>query len=742
MSIKSDILNSLETRAEYDPLTEVYNRNAADAHIRKGLRLDPEERAAIVLIEVTDIRQINEKYGHHVGDLILKAAAKLIERQIGIDSVLGRNSGAQFIVLLKEKEGTKVEDIIEKIASAKRVVEYEGKAYEYSFSIGYCLSPSQGILLHDLAAKASLAMEKSREAGGRETGAEGELGADDKLIPKGLPGGFFIYDAKGDEEIYYADDNVIRLFGCTSMEEFREYTNNSFLGMVYPEDLEKVEGDIQKQTMFGEKRHDYVRYRIQAKTGEIRYIEDFGHLLHGDNGRSYFYVYIVDVDKDEYYNRNKNSFAEAQILSLNSEMDILTGLFNMPRFYECVQEELGKEDTRKLKNTIVYMDISDFKLFNERFGFQKGDELLYKVARKLWQSFDEHIIARFSDDHFVVYTHDEDVIGKIEDIQNDLSGMVEGTRVTLKAGIYNMKEEHCDVGIACDHARLACNDSKQRYDINYSLYNDELTERLKRRQYIVHHIDEAVEKEYIKVFYQPVIRVRTGELCGYEALARWKDPDVGMLSPADFIETLEQSHLIHKLDCFIIKKVCEDYKKLKEAGEPLVPVSINLSRLDFDLCDIGRVIDGYREQYGVPMNMLDIEITESALNDDSEGMKKEIKRLNDSGHQIWIDDFGSGYSSLNVLVEYVFDVLKLDMQFLRTYDHNENMGKLLAQIVAVTNKLGKLALQEGVETKEHYEFLKAIGCEKCQGYYFGKPQPMEETRETTRSKGIVWEKVG
>lgn len=574
-----------------------------------------------------------------------------------------------------------------------------------------------------------------------DNNAEIKLRPDEQMIPRGLPGGFFIYNARGNEEIYYADENVINLFGCKTIEEFREYTNNSFMGMVYHEDLEKIENDIQKQTMFGEKRHDYVRYRIKSKTGEIRYIEDFGHLLHGENGISYFYVYIVDVDKDEYYNRNKNSFAEAQILSLNSEMDILTGLFNMSHFYECVQEELSKESAKDLSNTIVYMDISNFKLFNERYGFQKGDELLYKVARKLWQSFKEHIIARFSDDHFVVFTHDEEVLEKIKDVQKAVSGMIEGTKVILKAGIYYMKKEGGDIGLACDHARLACNDSKQRYDINYSIYNDELTERLKKRQYIVNHIDEAVENEHIRVFYQPVIRVETGELCGYEALARWIDPDAGMLSPADFIETLEQSHLIHKLDSFIVKKVCEDYKKLKDAGEPLVPVSINLSRLDFDLCDIGKIIDDYREEYGVPKRMLDIEITESALNDDSEGMKQEISRLHESGHQIWIDDFGSGYSSLNVLVEYVFDVLKLDMQFLRTFDHNENMGRLIEQIVAVTNKLGKLALQEGVETKEHYEFLKSIGCGKCQGYYFGRPQPMEETREATRSKGIVWEKV-
>ena len=148
-----------------------------------------------------------------------------------------------------------------------------------------------------------------------------------------MPGGFFIYNAKGEEEILYADGNVIRLFGCESMEEFRDYVGNSFKGMVYEEDLQKIEDDIAKQTMFGEKRHDYVRYRIRSKTGEIRYIEDFGHLLHGEGGTSFFYVFIIDVDRDEYLNHSRNSLAEAQILSMNHETDMLTELWNMAHFY-------------------------------------------------------------------------------------------------------------------------------------------------------------------------------------------------------------------------------------------------------------------------------------------------------------------------------------------------------------------------------------------------------------------------
>ena len=167
ITISNDILSSLEMRAEYDPLTETYNRNAADANIREYLRLHPDDRAAIAMIEVTDIRRINESCGRHVGDMILRSAAKLIERYLGIDSILGRNSGAQFIVLISEKGDEKVESIIEKITEAKRVVEYDGEAYEYSFAAGYSLYPTQGILLHDLAAKAYSAMERSREAGGK-----------------------------------------------------------------------------------------------------------------------------------------------------------------------------------------------------------------------------------------------------------------------------------------------------------------------------------------------------------------------------------------------------------------------------------------------------------------------------------------------------------------------------------------------------------------------------------------------
>ncbi len=161
------------------------------------------------------------------------------------------------------------------------------------------------------------------------------------VMPVGLPGVFFIYENGGGDHILYADENVIRMYDCDTLEEFKEYVGDSFKGMVYSKDYQTIQNKIEAQTAFGEKRHDYVRYRIQSKKGNIKYIEDFGHLLHAKGGRSFFYVFIVDVDRNEYFNRGINSVAESEILSGNTERDPLTGLYNMPFFYNEVQALLS-----------------------------------------------------------------------------------------------------------------------------------------------------------------------------------------------------------------------------------------------------------------------------------------------------------------------------------------------------------------------------------------------------------------
>lgn len=563
-------------------------------------------------------------------------------------------------------------------------------------------------------------------------------------IPSGLPGGFFIYEAEGDETILFAETNVVNMYGCDSFDEFMEYVGGSFRGMVHPDDLHKVENQIQAQTIFSDKRHDYVRYRIVTKSGDVRYIEDFGHLLHWKNGKSFYYVFIVDVDQNEFFNRNRNSYAEAEILSANNETDPLTGLLNMSFFYQKVQGMITAPGARRMSISFVHFNIPNFKLYNERNGFKLGDELLCDLAKAIHDAFEDAAVARFSDDNFFVCSVDtrDNTLAKVDAVYKSmlLSDDV-NKKIRIKAGVYFLDDKYAEVGLSCDHARLACNSIKGRHDVNYCVYDEMLRDKMRRQQYVVDHIDEAIEKDYIQVFYQPVIRVATGDICGYEALVRWVDPQYGTLRPADFVETLEQFHLIHMLDQHVIKRVCMDYKALADAGEPLVPISINISRLDFELCHIFGIVEQTCNEYGVPREMLDLEITESALNENVEYIKSECNRMISLGYHIWLDDFGSGYSSLNTMVEYKFDVLKLDLIFLRNLEKYPKTSTLMTFIVEGAKGLGLSPLCEGVETKEQYEFLKKIGCERAQGFYFGKAMPMKETRAFTAEKGMKWESV-
>ena len=199
-----------------------------------------------------------------------------------------------------------------------------------------------------------------------------------------------------------------------------------------------------------------------------------------------------------------------------------------------------------------------------------------------------------------------------------------------------------------------------------------------------------------------------------------------MISPAIFVEVLEDVHLVHKLDLYIIDQVCADLKDDIERGLAVEPVSVNLSRLDFELCDIKTEIDKCREKYDIPVNLLNIEITESAVASGESFLGDQIRNFRESGYQVWMDDFGSGYSSLNNLKVYEFDVLKIDMDFLRTFDTNKKTQVILATIVNMAKELDIHTLAEGVETQEQYEFLRRIGCEKMQGYLFGKPKPQDE----------------
>ncbi len=247
----------------------------------------------------------------------------------------------------------------------------------------------------------------------------------------------------------------------------------------------------------------------------------------------------------------------------------------------------------------------------------------------------------------------------------------------------------------------------------------------------------ALKENRIKVYYQPVVRTLTYKLCGFEALARWIKEDGSVVSPDQFIPQLESLGIIHELDIYIVREVCKNLREQLNKGNEIVPISFNLSRLDFEYCDIFSEIENIVREYDVPRDLLHIEITETTVMHDPEKIGVAIDQIHTAGYKVWMDDFGSGYSSLNVLKDYEFDEIKIDMQFLSAFSERSKM--IISSIVEMAKKIGTHTLAEGVETMEQVEFLRNLGCEKVQGFYYGRPLPYDESMMHCMDFGLYTE---
>ena len=407
--------------------------------------------------------------------------------------------------------------------------------------------------------------------------------------------------------------------------------------------------------------------------------------------------------------------------------DELTNLGNMNYFRREANKLIKTPDFQNRVYGYIHFDLLNFKNYNEKHGYDAGDIVIRDLADIISDTFmGDSVVARFSGNHFAVLTEMSDIERKIKSVHDRIKALHNGEHIEVHAGIYLAKKTDNDPIIAADKAKVACDTLKHNYDTSYAYFDLKLSKKFKMHQYVVDEIDTAISRGYIQVFYQPVIKTETGEICGAEALARWNDPEFGFLSPIDFIEVLEENRLIHKLDTYIIEQVCRDYDYLNHVGKGnlCTPVSFNLSRTDFEVMDVVAVIEELTKKYKVPKDMVHIEITESALSGDAELLKTEINRLRKYGYEVWMDDFGSGYSSLNLLQDYDFDVIKVDMVFLKNYHTNIRAREILSSVINMAKRLEIKTLAEGVEDSEHFEFLKQLGCEMVQGYYFDRPKPL------------------
>lgn len=406
-------------------------------------------------------------------------------------------------------------------------------------------------------------------------------------------------------------------------------------------------------------------------------------------------------------------------------MDIFTGLITEQRFMSLLDEVLNSAEQYDKKMSVLYFDIDDFKSYNRSFDQAKGDELLLFVAHLIRDNFPTDVVAHLSVDRYAVLTNSTDLARRCAVIHEKTKAYSKTFAPEVKCGIFHFEDEVRSPFVALDCAKMACESIKGRYDMTYRSFDDELREQLFTRRYVARHAENAVDEHWIRAYAQPVMDTRTNEVCGFEALARWDDPHRGILSPAVFIPTLEEAHLIHKVDAYMVDEVCRHLSERIREGLPVYAASVNLSRLDFELCDIYQQVVQSCERWSVPHELLAVEVTESAL-DGTSNLRREMERFRAAGFEVWMDDFGCGYSSLNLLKDYDFDVLKVDMEFLRDMEGNERSKTIVKSVLAMAKSLGIRTLVEGVETQTQRDFLRDAGADMMQGYLFGRPRPLEE----------------
>jgi EAL domain-containing protein (putative c-di-GMP-specific phosphodiesterase class I)/GGDEF domain-containing protein/GAF domain-containing protein len=540
-----------------------------------------------------------------------------------------------------------------------------------------------------------------------------------------FPMGFLIVrEVQDDFEILAVNKELVRMCGCRDKEEFMDFTGRSCRQLIHPADFAAVSEDV-RNFRSDEKKQFFGKHYLHLRTKKGGYVftEDHGMSI-TDPG--YGTVYTIDVTEN-IEQRDQNVF------------DSVTGLSDAKYITDWVDRQDLLETGHGLRQiqATICINISGFRRVNEAGGFQAGNAFLKKFGELLKEVFETSLVVRVFSDYFTVFTFEDNIPEKLEELQRKASLIREGFHPGVQAGVYLWKGKTgaTESFIRAESALHSINGTGK---VAWCFYSDEIMRREGKKHYISEHIDEALNRGWIEVWLQPMVRSLTGEVCSFEALSRWRDPVYGMISPGEFVPVLERDGVSWKLAAYVIPKIGEmisDYEK--RTGRKCVPVSFNLSREDFAMFDPFNTMEETVRNYGIERSQICVEITESTVMSDPDEIKRIISRFHDAGYEVWMDDFGSAYSSLNVFKDYDFDQIKLDMAFLQNL--NDKGKVIIRNNIMTARDVGVRTLCEGVETREQLSFLRDAGCEIIQGFYFSRPLPYGEIEKKIHDGSFVLE---
>ena len=541
--------------------------------------------------------------------------------------------------------------------------------------------------------------------------------------------------------------NDLKKIAATRVPELLYQTEYSFVGLIdlNHHTISRCRLDAKSGEDFLTSTDSYERIcelmkRLHISPADYDYFDSHNpltkvkHALDTQGDYSYT-LHHVKNDKELIVRYNFFYFDKEQQLVLSTIQDIsylayqdfLTGDLNRIGFYHIVSNII-KNDPHSDKFSLLFIDFKEFKALNEILGFEGGDAFLHHFHNELRNSFLNPIAAaRLTSDHFVCLIErkylDYEQLTKL--LKQSFTYHDKTILIFAKCGIYHIHDQHVSVNGMCDRANLACQHIENEYLQPYAIYDLKMKEIYMAQSQIRHNIGQALENNELQVYYQPIFSTATDKIVGAEALIRWIHPEKGMISPDVFIPTLEKNGHISVLDKFVSDIISLFLHRRHDAGKKVVPISMNISRMDFyDPDMLNALVDEFsNDEFLCSHKML--ELTESAYISINNLDLHPLRKIQNQNVRILLDDFGSGFSSFSTITDYDFNILKLDMEFIRSIGKNPKIESVLRTIISMAHELGIKVIAEGAETNEQVNFLKSVNCDFIQGYYYSKPVPQD-----------------
>lgn len=774
----------MKYQLERDQLTGLYNKQTVEQLITKKLSQGITTDSYVVLTDVDDFKAMNDNMGHLFGDGVLCTFANSMV-ELFPEGIIGRSGGDEFIAYL---EGLEKEDILTRIARINRRLSriHAGDNDELKISVSFGFAkcePGVGNSLEDLKSKADVALcylkqnskgtailyEKSMEARHVHKAEKDDLqgGRDTKEA---------VLHTEGDVVLFAHElfDNIKDIRGALRLLSDVITRFYHFQDILYVH--QQKNGKYEIMFHWGENNTDQFYHHPLSPNGEPDWIK----LLYSDKTTEYVVLtedefvgeninraksmvsfrvgepesvgYCVLVDR-----REKRSWKEemptllklgefvvkryfmqlekqrqAEEAEYKSKFDRLTGMMNLTYFTAACEQHVNAYPNQKF--ALLYTDFTNFKYFNEAYGYSEGNNILKEYAAFL-KDGQAVFQCRITADSFVSFYETEDAewlrqhfTERGEQFCEVAHHHYDRCKLGIAGGITMLDRELDSISLNIDNANMARKSVKKDSTVQIEIYTADLREEQQKQMEIVSHMTEALENREFKVFLQPKMDMFTDKVIGAEALVRWFKPDGTMVSPGEFIPIFEENGFVTHLDFEMLRQVLDMQEKRLTEGKPIVKISVNFSRKHQENQSYLERLDELMAQYEVPAKSLEIEITESVFMQDLAPLIESICQLKKRGFSVSIDDFGAGYSSLNVLSRVKADIVKLDRQFLLDVEMEKDnfTSEFLQLLIDMIKKMGFRVLAEGVETEEQVKLLKNAGCRFAQGYYYARPMPIED----------------